>query len=374
MKRSSFIGGIRRRPSFGFTLVELLVVITIISMLIGLLLPAVQSAREAGRRATCMNNQRQLALAMASLEGRSGHFPGYINLIGSGTTTGATTQTNPVSWIVALFPYLERNDLYDVWANGVSGVYPAGGSTTATTNEPYESAYKYLKLLVCPSDPASATQSGTPLLSYVCNRGINGLNNRAYGVCLDQYSNRKNTVNMGYLTNHDGASTTLLLGESLLTETPGSPTTATTTQPYLRVQLCTGSATDPNVITATPGDVNYERYTGYWTSSSWNGKDGTYTHDGASTTTNYAEADLAFEWGYFKNANSPITEKLLSAHKGGSVVSFCDSHQQFLSDTLSIRVFRQLMTPWGAKCNSLNPTITPKLSDDPLKTLDEGEY
>ena len=230
--------------------------------------------------------------------------------------------------------------------------------------------------MVCPSDPASATQSGTPLLSYVCNRGINGLNNRAYGVCLDQYSNTKNTVNVSYLTNHDGASTTLLLGESLLTETPGSPTTATTTQPYLRLQLCTGSATDPNVTNATLGLVNYERYTGYWTSSSWNGETGNYTHDGSSTSTNYAEVDLAFEWGYFTNANSSVTEKLLSAHKGGSVVSFCDSHQQFLADTLSIRVFRQLMTPWGTKCNGLDPIVTPRLTDanQKLTTLDEGEY
>ncbi|MEN6559003.1 MAG: DUF1559 domain-containing protein, partial [Thermoguttaceae bacterium] len=310
---------------------------------------------------------------------RSGHFPGYINLIGSGTTTGAATQVNPVSWVVTLFPFLERSDLYDIWANGISGDYPTGGSITSSTNEPYASAYKYLKLLVCPSDPISSAQTGTPLLSYVCNRGVNGVNNRAYGVCLDQYSSPKNTVNMGYLSNHDGASTTLLLGESLLTETPGTPnTTLPDTRPYLFVQLCTGSVT-ASTTTAVVGTPNYERYSGYWTSSSWNGVTGKYTHDGNSTETNYAEVDLAFEWGYFTNANSPITEKLLSAHKGGSVVSFCDSHQQFLSDTLSIRVFRQLMTPWGAKCNSSSQLadhgIVPKLTNDQrLTTLDEGEY
>src|SRR5215213_1486865 len=66
----------------GFTLIELLVVITIIGILVGLLLPAVQAAREAARRAQCMNNQKQIALAMHNYLEHVGSFPpGYISTI-----------------------------------------------------------------------------------------------------------------------------------------------------------------------------------------------------------------------------------------------------------------------------------------------------
>ena len=65
----------------GFTLVELLVVITIIGMLVSMLLPAVQSAREAGRRNTCLNNQKNLTLATQNYESARGAFPGYVNRV-----------------------------------------------------------------------------------------------------------------------------------------------------------------------------------------------------------------------------------------------------------------------------------------------------
>ncbi len=99
-----------RLPPSAFTLVELLVVITIISMLMGLLLPAVQSAREAGRRGTCMNSQKQLATAMLTYESSRRYFPGYANWIGA-------NHTIPGSWVVALLPMLEKTDMYNLWSS-----------------------------------------------------------------------------------------------------------------------------------------------------------------------------------------------------------------------------------------------------------------
>ena len=69
----------RRSDSRGFTLVELLVVITIIGMLMGLILPAIQGAREHGRRIKCVNNLHQLSLAAMNLESSQGTFPGFQN-------------------------------------------------------------------------------------------------------------------------------------------------------------------------------------------------------------------------------------------------------------------------------------------------------
>ena len=63
------------RPLHGFTLVELLVVVAILATLMGLILPAVQSARESARRSSCLNNVRQLGLAAANHESARGRFP-----------------------------------------------------------------------------------------------------------------------------------------------------------------------------------------------------------------------------------------------------------------------------------------------------------
>ncbi|MGA2253590.1 MAG: DUF1559 domain-containing protein [Thermoguttaceae bacterium] len=99
-----------------FTLVELLVVIAIIGILIGLLLPAINSAREAGRRAQCENNLKQLALAVLAYENAEGIFPpsctftnGPSNVKGGDPENISGGKDN---WVIKILPYMEYNELY----------------------------------------------------------------------------------------------------------------------------------------------------------------------------------------------------------------------------------------------------------------------
>jgi prepilin-type N-terminal cleavage/methylation domain-containing protein/prepilin-type processing-associated H-X9-DG protein len=342
------------RPS-GFTLVELLVVITIIGILIGLLLPAVQAAREAARRAQCLNNEKNLGLAMANFESTKKSFPGYIGTVGA--------NPNPVSWVVQILPYLERKDMYDIWANGVSGNYPFGGATAAQTAvEPCLSAYKSLKILICPTDPATGTGTGDTTSSYVVNRGVNSVDNAALGVCMNQFNpvGTKVRVSLDYISSHDGSSSTLLMSESVLTSTVR--TTAPTNAPYLVLPEWKVAA---NGTISKSGTTYYDRPFSLWTASAY-----------AVPNANQAELSLGFEWGTFSsNSATSITEKVLSRHNGTSTVAFCDGRQTSLSDTVDINVFRQLMTPFGngaaAALTSASVTPVPPLL---LKVLDEAEF
>jgi prepilin-type N-terminal cleavage/methylation domain-containing protein len=118
----------RRRRLRGFTLVELLVVIAIIGVLVALLLPAVQAAREAARRSSCSNNLHQIAIAVLNSEGTAGHLPtsimryaedwncGQTQWIGPNGGKNATTNGGPgflgKGWIVDILPAMEQQALH----------------------------------------------------------------------------------------------------------------------------------------------------------------------------------------------------------------------------------------------------------------------
>jgi len=109
----------RRTLLRGFTLVELLVVIAIIAVLIGLLLPAVQSARESARRVSCSNNLRQIALAACLHESQRGFFPsGGWGWWWTGDPDRGFGKSQPGSWAYSVLPNLEQESLYMQGSDG----------------------------------------------------------------------------------------------------------------------------------------------------------------------------------------------------------------------------------------------------------------
>lgn len=117
-----------------FTLVELLVVITIIGILIGLLMPAVNAARESGRRATCMNNVKQLAAACVAHESAQGFLPtgGWAWGWGGDPDRGYTKR-QPGGWHYNILPYMEQADLHDIGKGLDDATKKAQSTLTAQT-------------------------------------------------------------------------------------------------------------------------------------------------------------------------------------------------------------------------------------------------
>ncbi len=105
----------RRTVSAGFTLVELLVVITIIGVLMGLLLPAVQQVREAGRRTQCKNNLKQLGAGMIQHVAKKEHFPtGGWGYLWCGDPDQGSGEKQPGGWVYNVLPYIEQQSLHDL--------------------------------------------------------------------------------------------------------------------------------------------------------------------------------------------------------------------------------------------------------------------
>lgn len=135
----------------GFTLVELLVVIAIIGALIGLLLPAVQRARESGRRSTCLSNIRQLGLAALQQEERYDRYTALFDELPAQQRTSASALRF-TTWSVLLLPDMERQAVFDEYAKGAVPM-----------------PEHYIETFVCPSN--SVLERSGSVTSYAANAG-----------------------------------------------------------------------------------------------------------------------------------------------------------------------------------------------------------
>jgi prepilin-type N-terminal cleavage/methylation domain-containing protein/prepilin-type processing-associated H-X9-DG protein len=187
------------RDRRGFTLIELLVVIAIISVLIALLLPAVQAAREAARRAQCMNNLMQMGIALQNYESSNEVFPpGVVN--SSGPVLDQP-QGYHFGWLVQVLPHCDLRNVYNHF-NLKLGLYESQNLTTRTT---------LVRGFLCPSD------SGP-------NRGTNNVALTSYVGCHNDLEAPIDAKNKGVLFLNsairyedipDGSSQTIFVGEKL---------------------------------------------------------------------------------------------------------------------------------------------------------------
>ncbi len=306
----------------GFTLVELLVVIAIIGMLIALLMPAIQAAREQAHLSQCKNNQKELGLALIAYETSKKAFPGWRNSV----TQPPNGPGIVVSWVTMLLPNLDRSDEWQLIKTPTF--------TFAKGPNPF------LKLLSCPSDPP-ATTTGVGPSSYIANGLV--LRDPVQYVANSNIYTPLPPQTMDYVSGNDGTSNTLMLGEN--TQAPPTAAAAAGATPKAHFWY----DVDKNLAPPPPYQTLIKQTFGFPLP---------FTQGGfyPQPLTTWAAA-YGLQTGFYNNV---MTANINSAHSGGAVVTFFDGHVTFLRDdaglniatgdsTGTISVYQILVTPEGSK-------------------------
>jgi type II secretory pathway pseudopilin PulG len=327
--------------------VELLVVIAIIGTLVGLLLPAVNSARERARQATCTNNLKELGAALTSYANKGkGVFPGWMQIQRLDTSAQdaylATTEIDiEMSWAAKLLPHMDQQGLWDSLLAG--DVAYSAGILTAPDDIPQ------IELFLCPSNPP--TRPGDPALTYVANTGIPDLrlakcDSRANGIFLNlvtvpqDYSNEP--VRFGSDIK-DGSNTTLLLSENV-----NKDVTDTTIAPPIHNSWLRTSGFLSNINTISP-DIGEQPFGMVWVydaaspsppspRQNWQQR---INRDDPTLNSSYMRAVGPSHIGArFERPASEHPEIVIAVFAGGNTRS--------ISEQIEYRVYQQLMTPNGS--------------------------
>ncbi len=357
----------KKNIRFGFTLVELLVVISIIGMLAGMLLPAVQSAREAGRRAFCINNQRNIALAFLNYESARGKFPQYKNVITVDWNTNVyngSTSTDPgytltTSWLPILFPYLDSVQIWDNLLRG--GSY---SNSNGDASSPFPALT--LSFLHCKSKGTQEIGGNCYVVNCGYNDGFFGRlranelgDTTKYNGVLNNGSGEAATWGGAWTSAQadkvsiddivDGTTNTILVSENLQAaaykevsvSTSGFGTNRWPTMEY-EVGFCWAYGTTDNYGTTTT--VCETLSTAYsYNSSSRNASYTGWNDLLGPTRVNRCGADLTGGLGW-------ITARPSSMHPGIVVIGMCDGSVRTLNEMVDTNAYIRAMAPCDKKC------------------------
>jgi|688.fasta_scaffold34138_4 prepilin-type N-terminal cleavage/methylation domain-containing protein/prepilin-type processing-associated H-X9-DG protein len=283
------------RRSRAFTLVELLVVIAIIATLIGLLLPAVQSAREAARRSSCSNNQKQLGLAMHNYYTAKGRLPpGRKSYV---TVTSGTQFSPNVAFVLPFIEERGRADLYDFKLNWDSQLAVVG---------------QVIPAYQCPSDTSQKMQAAL-------NTG--GDRKGSYGLNWGQ-----NIMSTPFLVGSGKAPFAGQYGAKFAEITDGTSKTLMLME-MIQAPSDTGQPVDRRARIWNPDAGTYQIFTKETPNSKKND---------VSTCANRPEIGLPCIGG---NGND-YTLVSRSRHVGGVTVAFCDASVRFVTDDVDLAAWQ----------------------------------
>jgi len=305
------------RPSKGFTLIELLVVIAIIGVLIALLLPAVQAAREVARRANCTNNLRQLGVALHSYHDSLGSFP-----------PGRLTYPIVYSPQARLLPYLEQsnvNRLIDYNVTFVGADLPTW-KNAAAARTPVPS-------FLCPSDADRIPGLDFGVTSYYGSVGSGLVDNGNLNTgAIDGVFYANSSIKFRDIV--DGLSQTAAFSESLLGSGEASSTGATPQDAQREVLLL------PNTTPTTIGNCTNPPAGSWWAQRGVRWMQGSYGY----ALYNHFYQPNALNYDCNSSSRAFGLTAARSNHRNGVNVLLCDGSVQFARDTIDLALWRGLAT------------------------------